>query len=139
MRGPDALPPVSTIGEIESRMGLPTIESLLAERDMVVRDVATLRAMHGPFGTYEALRKIELARIGTVVRAKAVDAGTKITEAAIEEASHSHRDYFSFVTRATAEKAEWFVLENRIQGINDTINRGQAVARYLAAEVSLSR
>lgn len=138
MTRPDVLPPVSTIGEIESRMGLPTLESLLAERDTLVKQVAILRATHGPFGTYEAMRKMQLASIGAILRAKAAEAGVKITEAAIEEGSHSHRDYLTFVTRATQEKAEWIVAENRITGINDTIQRGNVIGRYLAAELHLA-
>jgi hypothetical protein len=42
------------------------------------------------------------------------------------------------VTRATQEKAEWIVLENRITGINDTIQRGNVIGRYLAAELHLA-
>ena len=87
MRGPDVVPPVSTMGEIESRMGLPPLEALLAERDTLVKQVAILRATHGPFGTYEALRKMQLASIGAILRAKAVEAGVRITEAAIDEGS----------------------------------------------------
>lgn len=137
MRGPDAFPPVTTLSEVEARMGLPSLESLLAERDELVKLVAPLRARHGPFGTYQDIRKIELARVGAVIRARAVESGTKVTEAAIEEGAHSHPDYVAFVTDATNEKGGWIILENRITGIADTIQRANVIGRFLAAEAHL--
>lgn len=139
MRGPDAIAPVSTIGDIEQRMGLPTIESLLAERDELVKSVAPLRAKHGPFGTFDALRKVQLATIAATIRAKAVAQGVKLTEASIEEAAHASPEYAGFIAQGTSEKAAWAEVENDITGINDTINRGNVVGRYLSQEVGLSR
>lgn len=124
-------------GDVENRMGIQPIEELLAERDTLVQQVAPLRARHGPFGTWDALRKIHLSASAAVVRAKAGD--TKVTEASIDQAAHTHPDYVAFVQEGTQEKADWIVLENKIQAIADTINRGQAVARYLSSEVSLAR
>jgi hypothetical protein len=131
---------MTPFGEIESRMGLPPIEELLAERDELVKHVAPLRAKHGPFGTWDALRKVELATIAASLRARAVaeEPPRKMTEAAIDEAAHSDGRYAAFIAAGTQEKADWAVQENAIQGIADTINRGQAVARYLAAEVPLT-
>lgn len=128
---------VSTLGEMEQKMGLPPIEVLLADRDELVKQVAPLRAKHGPFGTYNDLRKIELATIAAALRARALADERKMTEAAIDEAAHSDGRYIEFVTTATSEKAEWAILENRIEGINDTILRANAIARYLAAEAHL--
>lgn len=136
---PDRLPTVSTLGDIESRMGIPTIESLLAERDELVTQCAPLRAKHGPFGTFDALRKVQLATIAATIRAKAVEQGVKVTEASIDEAAHSSAEYADFIALGTREKTEWILVENSIQGINDTINRGNVVGRFLSQEVSLSR
>jgi hypothetical protein len=135
--GPDVFPPVTSLGEIEARMGLPSLESLLHERDTLVKQVADLRARHGPFGTYQDLRKIELARVAATVRARATVAGIKMTEAQIDEAAHADGAYIDFVTIATKQKTEWVILENRIQGIQDTILRANAIARYLSAELHL--
>lgn len=127
------------MSDSEFRIGIVPIETLLAERQEMVTKVAPLRAMHGSFGTWEALRKIELSRAAMMARAKAVADGQKITEAAIDALAHTADGYVEFVTKGTYEKAEWAVLEDRIQGINDAINRGQAIARYLSAEVGLAR
>jgi hypothetical protein len=135
--GPDQLPPVTLLSEIEARMGLPPLEVLLAERDELVKTTATLRAKHGPFGGYEAQRKIEWCKIATLLRAEALEKSEKMTEAALEQKAHADPRYFDFITRAMQEKADWAVAENRIQGIADTILRANAIARYLAAEAHL--
>jgi len=44
----------------------------------------------------------------------------------------------TWLTQAAQEKAQWFELEHAIQNISDRINRGQAVARFLAAEARLA-
>lgn len=137
--GPDVIAPVSTLGEIESRVGIPTIESLLAERDTLVKEIAPLRARHGPFGVYGDLRKVQLAQISERLRAHAVANGTKVTEASLDQASHAHPEYVEWVTAAVLEKARYFEIENRIDGIADLIQRGTAMARFVTAEVGLAR
>lgn len=134
---PDHIVAQTALGEIEARIGLQPLEELLAERDTLVQQVADLRARHGPFGTYQDIRKIQLASIAATLRAKAVAEERKLTEAAIDEAAHADGRYVDFVTMATREKAEWAVAENRIQGIGDTIRRANAIAHYLAAEAHL--
>ena len=136
---PDTITARAVTRDVETRMGLVSIDELLAERDALVEQVKVLRAKHGPYGTFEALRKIELASIAQAKRAACVAGEKKVTEAAIEDAALSDERYLAFVTQATTERAQWAVLENRIEGINDTINRGQAIARYLSAEVALAR
>ena len=136
---PDTVVASLPFSEIEARMGIPSLASLLAERDTLVQQVAELRAKHGPFGVYGDLRKIELSKIQAVIRADAVAKGVKITEAAIEQESHAHAKYVEFVTEATKQKADYFVLENKITSIEDTIRRGNTVAAFLAAEVRLAQ
>jgi hypothetical protein len=136
---PDTFPKVSVLGEIESRVGIPSIESLLAERDDLVKQVSVLRAKHGPFGLFDAERKVQLATIAASIRARALSDAKKVTEASIDEAAHADPRYVDWLTQMTQEKAEWAILENRIAGIGELIRRGDAVTRYLTAEVGLSR
>lgn len=131
-------PAVTPTAEVETRMGLQPIEELLAEREVLVKKVADLRARHGSFGTYGDLRKIKLATIAQLVRAKAVKDGEgKLTAAEVDDRAHCHPAYVDFVIQSTKERAEWAVLENQIQGIDETIMRGQAVARFVSNETRL--
>ena len=61
------------------------------------------------------------------------------SEGWLEDAALADGGYADFVAKGTQDKAEWTILENRIQGINDQINRGQAIARYLSAELGLAK
>lgn len=134
---PDTVVARTSMAELEAKMGIPPLEGLLAERDELVSQVARLRARHGSFGTWDSERKIALAQAGAVIRAQSALEQRKVTEAAIDEGSHTAPSYVDFVTASISEKADWIVLENRIQGIEDTLLRANAIARYLAAEAHL--
>lgn len=129
---------VTPTADIETRMGVQPLDELLAERDVLVKKCAALRAKHAPFGTYDALRKIQLSQIATVIRATAAAKNEKKTETCVSDEAHAHDTYVAFVLEATKEKMEWVILENTIQGINDTIMRGQAVARFVSSELHLA-
>lgn len=131
--------PLSPLSEIEHRMGLQPLAELHAERDVLVKKVANLRARYGSFGTYDDLRKIKLAAIAQLIRAKAVKQEKKLTAAEVDDAAHCHSAYVDFVITSTRERAEWTVLENGIQSVDETIFRQQAIARFLANEVRLDR
>lgn len=131
--------PRTPMQEVQDRMGITNVEELLAERDALVKTVAPLRARHGQGGVYNDQRKILLATIATKLRVEALEKAYKLTEAACDDAAHAAPEYIAFVERAAIEKAEWAIQENTIDGITETINRGQVVGRYLSQEVGLSK
>ena len=119
---------------IESRMGLLSVEELLAERDELIREVAPLRAKHGPFGSWGDLRKALLSTIAMGIRADNSTNGVKMTESAVDDMAHADQRYKDFIESGTIEKATWIIKESQIESIDFTIQRGQVVARYLASE-----
>lgn len=123
--------------DIENRLGIQPLEELLAERDALIKEVSMLRALHGSFGTWDDKRRVLRSTIAMKLRAKALESGTKVTEAWLEDAAQSDPDYVLFISDGTNEKARWHELENRIQGINDMIMRGQAISRFVTAELGL--
>jgi hypothetical protein len=125
--------------DVEQRMQLIPLEDLLRERDDLVTQVARLRALYSAGGTFDALRKIELSKAAAVVRAQATLEGKKVTEAYLDEMAHVSKSYVDFIVKATSERADWITLEARIEGIDFTINRGQACAKYITAELGLAR
>lgn len=129
---------VSPMAEIESRLGIQPIEELLDQRYHLVEQVADLHARYGGFGTFDHLRKIELARIAALIRAQALRDGLKkLSNDEVDDRAHAHPDYVDFITAATMERARWYKLQTQISGIEMTINRGQAVARFATAERTL--
>ena len=133
----------SRMAEVEEAIGIPPVEELLAERQQLVERVAELRARHGAFGTFDALRKSKLATIKMLIRAQAqrdgrkADNGKPLTNDQIEDEAHAHPDYTEFVIQATRERADLTKAEGLIANIDATIQRANAIARYATAEARL--
>lgn len=137
MQRPDQVVARPARREVEERMGIAPLEELLEERRTLVRQVASLRARYGPFGTADNLRKIELSRLGAILRAQATERQEKVTEAKLDEMAHADPRYTDFVTIQTRERADWIILEDAIQAIEDQIRRDNTLASYLTAEARL--
>lgn len=127
------------MAEIEARASVQPIEELLDERATLIQRVANLRAVYGSFGTWEAQRKMMLARLKGQVRAEALRGATarKLTNDQIDDEAHDHPEYMDFITMATKERAAWIVLEAKIEAIDFRVQRGQAVLRFASAEARL--
>ena len=123
---------------LEARAGVEALDELLAERARLVGEVADLRARYGPGGTYNDLRRVELARLAALIRAQALKDSIKLTESAVDDMTHARPEYIRFVTEATEQRAEWSILEDRIQSVQDRIFRGQALLRFASAELHLT-
>lgn len=136
----DSIRTRNPMSEIESRAGVQPIDELLDERDTLVQKVANLRAVYGSFGTWEAQRKMMLARLKGQVRAESLRGTTarKLTNDQIDDEAHDHPEYMDFITTATKERATWIVLESKIEAIDFRIQRGQAVVRFASAEARLT-
>ena len=122
---------------IEARIGIQGIEELHDERRHLVAKSALLRAKHGPFGTFEAIRKSSLSTIRSQARAQHIEAGTKATEAALDDVAHVAKDYKALIAAATEERAALAVIDNEITEINDLIYRDNTLIFHLTAESKL--
>jgi chorismate mutase len=123
--------------DIENRIGIEPIEELLAKRQQLVEQVAGLRAVHGPYGTFDPQRKSTLSIIRMKIRAQRLRDKVKVTEAQLDEEAHADPDYLAFVAQATTDRTQMGKLEGEIEVIDATIHRGNTAARYCAAEARL--
>lgn len=121
--------------DTEIRAGVQPLEELLDEHRHVRGKLASLWAKYGPGGVAEHLRKAELARIVEYLRAMAIAEERKTTEAALDAAAHSHKQYLDFVAQMTKERAEYYELHAQLQEIEWKVNRGQAMIRYSTVEL----
>lgn len=124
--------------EIERRLGLEPIESVLATRSALVAEVADLRAKYGSFGTFDPERKTKLATIKMRIRAQMVASGVKVTESAMDDEAHADPDYVTYITTATRHRATLQILEDRIQAVNDMLQRDKTLAHFSAQELRLT-
>ncbi len=120
--------------DLETRIGIAPLDHLLAEREQLVREAASLYALYGPFGTAEHRRKVSLAMAELQVRRDLTDSGEKATEGKVEAMSRTHPTYLTFLDTLEAGRAEWLMTENAIQSITDRITRGNTLSRYVASE-----
>ena len=136
VQGPDN-PRPSPLADLSDRHGLPDVDHLLARRAELVKEAAPLRALYGPGGTFPHARKVELSKLAALMRAMGVAQQTKLTEAAIEEAAHSHDDYAGLIARATTDATRLVIVEGEIHEIDTRISWGQSTARMISAELRL--
>lgn len=120
--------------EAEGRAGVEAIDLLHAERDKVVGELAPLRAIYGAFGTADHLRKVELARTRQIVQARAVLDGKKLTQDDLDMGARLHEDYVGYIAEMTTGRTRWIQLEERLTAIDQRIQRGQALLRFVANE-----
>lgn len=137
MHTPDQVIALSPMAEIEERLGLDPVETLLHQRRALVEKVADLRARFGSFGTFDHIRKSELARLAGKLRAEYTAQNVKVTEAQLDQQAHAHPEYIRLITEATTQRAEWALLESDIEAIEWTIRRGDMIGRYLSSEARL--
>lgn len=122
------------MAEVETRLSIQPIEELLNQRAHLVNKVADLRAKYGAFGTFDALRKIELSRLKALLRAQYTQAKAKVSNDQLDDEAHAHVDYISFITIATQQRASYFRLEAEIEAIDSVIMRANTVAKFAAQE-----
>lgn len=122
---------------IEARLGIQSVEELLAKRRELVRALAPLRARYGPYGTWDAERKVRLSAIKAKLRAEFARDGARPTEAMLDDEAHAHPDYAEFIVTATRERARWVNGENAVQEIYDLIRRDQSLAHFVAQETRM--
>ena len=127
----------TSMHDIEDRLGIDRLDKLLADRYTLVERVADLRARHGAFGTWEHVRKMLLATVAMKARAMAVRDGTKVTETALADIAHASPEYAELVTQATMDRSELTLFEAKIEAIDATIMRANAITRFAASEARL--
>ena len=122
------------MSEVEAAAGIEPLDILISLHRKRRAEFAALWAKYGTGGVADHLRKSELSRIKEVLRATAATAGTKVTEAALDDGAHDHPDYRDFLALAIAERAKFFEAEAALKEVEWRINRGQGLLRYVATE-----
>jgi hypothetical protein len=125
------------MSDIEDRIGIVGLDELLARRQELTKEAASLYAVYGPFGTAEHRRKIVLAMAELRVRADLALTAEKATEGKVDAMARTHAMYLEFIDAMEAGRAEWLVAETKLQSIADHIQRGNALMRFATQEVRL--
>lgn len=124
---------------LESRAEAESLDELHCQRRALLNQLAPLKALHGPFGTWDAKRKqlVELLKVKHRVRLMAE--GVKTTEAMIDAEAHADEQYAAFIDASTRDKAEFLVLDNEYQELNERIRNREFCILAYNAELKLTR
>lgn len=130
---------MTPMGDLEAKIGIPSIEELLAERDELVKQAAPLWAKYGPGEVWTHIRKSTLSTLELLYRAKAADANPpeKMTDAIASAKAHDDERYTDLLTQAVKDRETLYLLQDRIDAVNQMIMRGNVVASYAKQEARL--
>jgi hypothetical protein len=120
--------------DIESRVGIESLDALLHARAELVQKAASYYALYGPFGTAEHRRKVALALAELQARSDFAAVGEKVTEGKVEAVARTHPTYLKYLDEMEAGRAQWLLIETELQSITDKIHRGNHLTRYAATE-----
>ena len=123
--------------DVEDRIGVGHIEERMAERALLVDEVADLRAVHGSFGTFDPQRKVQLSQARMLLRAQYTRDKIPFTEAKLDEDAHSYPDYVDFITQATLDRAELARKEAEIYALDAIVRRENGLVHFCANEARL--
>lgn len=124
--------------DIEARAGVRSASALIAERSALAAEVAPLRARFGMNGTYNDQRKIQLALAQLRVREHLAATSGKATEAAFDAMARTDKAYMAWCNENELARAEWVVLEDRIDAIDDALLRSNALLRFASNELMIT-
>lgn len=128
-----ATPWMGELSALESRADVDSLEDLHQRRRALLVQLAPLKALHGPFGTWDAKRKQLLEALKVRHRSQLAAEGTKATEGMIDALAHADDQYAAFLDGSERDKAEFLVLDNEYQELNERIrNREFGILAYNA-------
>jgi hypothetical protein len=122
---------------VESRAEVESLDALHAERRALLADFARLRALHGPFGAFDAKRKAMLSAVAVRVRMELQAKGEKTTEAFIDAAAHADEQYQRFLDESVREKVAFIEADTRMNEIEERIRSRETELNCYRAELGL--
>ena len=122
---------------LEDRAEVSSLDGLHAERRALLTEYATLRALHGPGGKWDARRKAMLEAMKIRARLDMTARAEKITESAVDAYGHADPQYIAFVDQGILDATRYVELETAISEIEERIRNREIALSVYGKEVSL--
>ena len=122
---------------LEAKAEIDSLEDLQQRRRQLMTEYATLRALHGPNGKWDARRKSMLEAMKIKARMTLKAAGEKITEAMVDAEAHADPQYIAFLDAGDAGAIRYVVVDNEITELQERIEGRRAALYAFAREASL--
>lgn len=140
--GTEASSSASWSGELtalESRADVDSLDDLHARRRQLLPEYASLRALHGSNGKWDARRKQLLEATKVRVRMEAQQRQEKITEAYVDALAHADDRYALVIDEGIAGATRYVELETAVSEIEERIRTREIALLAYNAEVRLAR
>lgn len=127
------------LSALESRADVDSLEDLHQRRRTLLVQLAPLKALHGPFGTWDAKRKQLLEALKVRHRMELAQRQEKATEGLIDALAHADEQYARFLEDSTEAKAKYLTLDNELTEIGERIEARNAAIYAYSSEIRLGR
>jgi len=114
--------------------GITALDSVQAKRAALASANAALWARYGDGGTFGQKRDNLYALIAVEKRAELEREGKKVTEPMVDAAVRTDARYTACIENAESERARFYLNNNAIKDLDETMFRDNAVIRYLTTE-----
>jgi hypothetical protein len=133
---PEARPDAER-AEIEARVGVAPIETLIAELEETEGEWSRLWAMHGPGGTWDDHRRALRAVLSEEKRdAHQAATGKRLSNEEAEDRAMADPRYRACVSDGESSRTRFAVLESRRASIMERIRRDNKITDFRAREAS---
>ncbi len=123
--------------DLEQRADTDSLEHLHVERRKLLPEYATLRALHGSNGKWDARRKARLEAAKIQARMDMVKEGEKVTESAVDARGHADEGYVQFIEDGIAGATRFVEVETEVSEIEELIRNREIALSVYGKEVSL--
>lgn len=121
--------------ERQSAIGVPDVDTELAERHKLVEANKTRAALYGPGNMWDAIRKSRWAVARLRIKGDIIAKGDKVpSEATLDMLAYADDTYKAWLEWSEQDKAMYEVERDTIDAITTRIRRADAVVRYAAME-----
>lgn len=124
---------------LEERAGVDALELLHHARRVVMAQLAPLKALHGPFGKWDARRKHLLAAVAVRVRLNLEARGGKVTGEMVDSEAHADPQYERVVDEGIADATRYHLLQTELDEIEERIRSREIGLSAYNAELRLQR
>ena len=122
---------------LESRADVEPLEALHVERRQIIAQLAPLRALHGPGGTWDARRKAMVEACKIRARSAARERGEKVTETFIDAEGHADKQYIDFLDQAERDKVDYLMQQMKLDEIEERIRNREFSLTAYSREIGL--
>jgi hypothetical protein len=131
--------PADEVREIESRAGIDALGDLHTRRRQLLVNLAPLKALHGHNGIWDDKRKQLLEAMKVQARMALTDAGTKVTEGAVESMAYADEVYANFIDKGIAARIDYILQQNEYDEIAERIRSREIELLAYNAELRLAQ